>query len=172
MRKKKLDPHTDDPRDPLELMARLLVGGSYKVPVEGRSTRPVLGSADIAGAVGYMADGLEKNTALVVATRGSRRQVAAVSRMAYRHIARAVKGLRPVPLDLSKPADRWKLRIVVFDATYELVYPERRRKWQELAKDAKMRRTSYVAVHKAATSVLQAALNAGRTDFRRRLFQG
>lgn len=171
MRKKKLDPHTRDPRDVLELMARLLVGGSYKVRVEGRSTRPVLGSADIAGAVGYMADGLEKHTALAVATRGSPRQIASLSRMAYRQVVRAVKGLRPRPLDLGKPADRWKLRIVVYDAAFELVYPERKRRWADLAKEAKMRRTSYVEVHKAATAILQGALNAGRTDFKRRLFQ-
>ena len=171
MRRKKLDPHTKDPRDVLELMARLLVGGSYKVPVEGRSTKPVMGTADIAGAVGYMQDGLEKNTALVVATRGSPQQIALVSRMAYRQVVRAVKGMRPVPLDLSKPADRWRLRIVVYDAAFELVYPERRRSWSDLAKEAKMRRRTYTDVHKAATSILQAALNAGRTDFRRRLFQ-
>ena len=86
MRKKKLDPHTSDPRDPLELMARLLVGSSYKVPVEGRSTRPVMGSADIAGAVGYMADSLEKHTALAVATRANPQQIAALSKMVYRQV--------------------------------------------------------------------------------------
>lgn len=172
MRRKKLDPHTKDPRDPLELLARLLVGSSYKVPVEGRSTRPTLGSTDIAGAVGYMADGLEKHTALAVATRADRRQVAKLSRMAYRQVVRAVKGMRPRPLDLTDPADCWRLRIVVFDAAYELVHPQKRRPWADLAKDAKMRRTSYVAVHKVTTAILQGALNAGRTDFRRRLFQG
>ena len=171
MRKGKLDPHTRDPRDPLELMARLLVGSSYKVPVEGRSTRPVLGSTDIAGAVGYMADGLEKQAALAVATRADQRQVAALSRMAYRQVVRAVKGMRPRPLDLSKGDDRWRLRIVTFDAANDLVHPESKRPWAVLAKEAKMRRSTYQQVHKAATAILQGALNAGRSDFRNRLFR-
>jgi hypothetical protein len=171
MRKKKLDPHTSDPRDPLELLARLLVGGSYKVPVEGRSTRPTMDAASIAGAVGYMEDGLEKNTALAVATRASPKQVAAVSRMAYRQVARAVKQMRPRPLDLSEAADRWRLRIVVYDAAFELVYPEKRKPYAALAKEAKMRRVAYTELHKVTTSILQSALNAGRSSFAAKLFR-
>src|SRR5690606_23246648 len=37
-----------DERDPLELLARLLVPSSYRVPVEGRSSRPGMTTADIA----------------------------------------------------------------------------------------------------------------------------
>jgi hypothetical protein len=148
------------------------VGGSYKVPVEGRSTRPTMDSASIAGAVGYMQDSLEKHTALAVATRASPKQIAALSKMAYRQVVRAVRAMRPQPLDLREAADRWRLRIVVYDATLELVYPEKRRSWAQLAKDAKMRRSAYTEVHKATTSILQGALNSGRTDFSRRLFRG
>ena len=45
--------------DVLELLSRLLVGGSYRMPVEGRSALAPLGSSDIAGAVGYMRNPLE-----------------------------------------------------------------------------------------------------------------
>lgn len=170
MRKGKLDPHTRDPRDPLELMARLLVGSSYRVPVAGRSTKGALGSADIAGAVGYMPDGLEKQAALAVATRAAPREVAALSRAAYRQVVRAVKAMRPRPLDLSRGEDRWRLRLVVFDAAHALVHPEDQAAKATLAKEAKMRRSTYTELHKTATSILQGALNAGRSEFRKRLF--
>ncbi len=171
MSKTRLDPHTKDPRDPLELIARLLVGSSYRVPVAGRSTKGALGSPDIAGAVGFMPEGLEKQAALAVATRAAPREVAALSRAAYRQVVRAVKGMRPRPLDLSKGDDRWRLRIVTFDAANDLVHPESKRPWAVLAKEAKMRRSTYTELHKTATSILQGALNAGRSEFRKRLFQ-
>jgi hypothetical protein len=170
--RKALDPYTRDRRDPLEIMARLLVGSSYRVPVAGRGTRSVLGTSDVAGAVGYMRDGLEKQAALAVATRADPRQIAALSRAAYRQVVRAVKSMRPRALDLTKGDDRWRLRLVVFDAAHDLVHPEAKRPWAVLAKEAKMRRSTYTEVHKAASSILQGALNAGRSDFADKLFRG
>ncbi|MET4572457.1 hypothetical protein ABIA68_001291 [Stenotrophomonas rhizophila] len=170
--KKPLDVWTNEVRDPLELLARLLVGGSYRVPVEGRSTLAPLGSSDIAGAVAYMQDPLEKHTALAVATRVGPESIARLTLLSYRQVARAIRDLRPRPLDLSKPADRWRLRLVIYDAAYELVWPERRQTWAALAKSAKMRKGNYIDVHKCATSVLQAALNGGRLGFRRAMWAG
>jgi len=169
-RKFKAEPWVDEGRDPLELIARLLVGGSYRVPVEGRSTLPPLGSSDIAGAVALMSDALEKHAALAVATRAERPAIAHLSVLAYDRVATLVAQARPRPLDLQVPADRWRLRLVIFDAAHELVWPERRQTWAALAKAAKMRRTRYCEVHRCATSVLQAALNDGRRDFHGRLF--
>lgn len=168
--KAKAEPWADEGRDPLELIARLLVGGSYRVPVEGRSTLPPLGSSEIAGAVAFMDNRLEKELALAVATRAPPATIAKLSVLAYAPIADLVQHLRPRPLDLDEPADRWRLRLVIYDATYELVWPERIRTWYELAKAAKMRRSSYCQVHKCATAALQATLNDGRREFHGRLF--
>lgn len=166
----KLDPWTTDARDPLELIARMLVGSSYRVPVAGRSTVAPLGSADIAGAVAYMGDDLQRETALAVALRVERPQVARLSALAYRRVASHVRHLRPRPLDLREPADRWRLRMVVFDAAHELVWPERRRNSAELARAAKMRKGTYLRVHKVASALLHEALAEGRRSFRGRLF--
>lgn len=86
-----------------------------------------------------------------------------------RSVIRAVRDQRPVPLDLHAPADRWRLRIAIYDAAFELVHPERRRPYGELAKAAKMRKEAYIVVHRCATSVLQEALSEGRTEFKKRL---
>lgn len=156
--------------DVLELLSRLLVGGSYRMPVEGRSTLAPLGSSDIAGAVGYMRNALEKHTALAVATRMGPGAIAGLSLAAYRQVAKDVRAMRPRPLDLGKPADRWRLRLVIYDAAHELVWPERRQPFAGLAKSAKMRKSNYIKAHKCASSVLQEALHGARRGFRQAMW--
>ncbi|GEM_PF-1002944 len=78
--------------------------------------------------------------------------------------------MRPRPLDLGKPADRWRLRLVIYDAAHELVWPERRQSFAGLAKSAKMRKGNYIKGHKFASAVLQEALHGGRTGFRKALW--
>lgn len=169
--RQKITPYANDPRDALELIARVLVGGSYRVPTEGRSTRPTLQSADIAAAVGMMDDGLAASTAVAVATRSaSPAAVAQITWQAYWRVARLVRRQRPRPLELRLPADRWRLRLVTYDAAIELIWPERRRPYADLAKSAKMRKSTYMQVHRCASSELHAALNDGRREFRKRLF--
>lgn len=158
--------------DVLELLSRLLVGGSYRMPVEGRSTLAPLGSSDIAGAVGYMRNPLEKHTALAVATRMGPAAIARLSLAAYRQVAKDVRAMRPRPLDLGRPADRWRLRLVIYDAAHELVWPERRQPFAGLAKSAKMRKGNYIKAHKCASAVLQEALHGGRLGFRKALWSG
>jgi len=58
-----------DCRDALELLARMLVSGGYRVPAEVRSMLPTLSTADIAASVGLMRDPREKDTVVAVATR-------------------------------------------------------------------------------------------------------
>ncbi|HHA2634131.1 hypothetical protein [Stenotrophomonas maltophilia] len=156
--------------DVLELLSRLLVGGSYRMPVEGRSTLAPLGSSDIAGAVGYMRNPLEKHTALAVATRMGPASIAKLSLAAYRQVAKEVRAMRPQPLDLGKPADRWRLRLVIYDAAHELVWPERRQPFAGLAKSAKIRKGNYIKAHKCASAVLEEALHGGRKGFRKALW--
>lgn len=168
--RRKLTPHVDGGRDALELMAKMLVPTSYRVPVEGTGTRPGLQSHEIAAAVGYMRDRLAARVATAVALRAERAQVAALSCRVYARIARAARTAKVRPLKMSDPADRWRLRLIVFDACMELVWPERRRPWSEGAKATKMRRSHYVYMHKLATSELQSLLNEGRTGFRAALW--
>ena len=70
-RKRILDPHTNEQRSPLEMLAMLLVSGSYRVPGEGRSTKDALRAHDVAGAIGMVRNRLGKQVALAVARRGS-----------------------------------------------------------------------------------------------------
>jgi hypothetical protein len=162
-------PFTNEP-DALELIGRLLVGSSYRVPVEGTGTKAGLQASEIAAAIGYMSDPLEREVAIAVATRAGRVAIAKLAMNAYRHVARDVRLIRTKPLQLSKPADRWRLRLVVYDVCTELVWPDRRRPLKDLAKESKMRVASYCIVHKCAMATLQQSLNNGRREFGRRLW--
>jgi len=169
-RRNALDPHTSDPRDPLELMGRLLVGSSYRVPVEGSASGDSLKTSDVAGAIGMMSDRVAARAAMAVATRAEAPEIARISHAAYRRVLRAVLHMRPRPIRMDQPADRWRLRIATYDAMTEMVWPERRRTFRVLAKEARMRVGAYAACHKAATSVLQEAVNNARLEFGYRVF--
>lgn len=166
------DAFTTERPSPLELIARAVGTSSYRVPVEGTSTKPTLRTSDIVAAVGYMGDRLEQQVTLAVATRAEASQIARMSALAYRRVARVVRALPHRPLDLAKGADRWKLRIVVADAAYHLVWPERRPPMSELARQAKMRRATYCDVYLCASSVLQEQLSNATDNFRRALWGG
>ena len=167
---KKLAMERVETREALELIARMLVGSAYRVPVEGRGSKPLLQSADIAGAIGYMRNPMERRVTVAVAARANDIEIARLGQHAYRAVLRAVRHLRPPPLDLHNPADRWRLRLVIHDAATELVWPERRRPFGALAVSAKMRKHTYIRVHHCASATLEAALNNGSRDFQRRLF--
>lgn len=167
--RKKREPFKDE-RDALELMARFLVGGGYRVPVAGTGTKPGLLCTDIAGAVGYMRDPLAREIALSVATRADKLAIARVSTRAYHRLCRAVRMMRPPVLKLRNAGDRWRVRMIVYDALTELVNPEQRRPYRELAKDTKMRAANYTRVHQAVTAELQQLMNEAREEFAKRLW--
>lgn len=107
-----------------------------------------------------------------VATRMGPATIARLSLAAYRHVAKDVRAMRPWPLDLGKPADRWRLRLVIYDAAHDHVWPERRQPFAGLPKSAKMRKGNYIRAHKCASAVLQEALHGGRKGFRKALWYG
>lgn len=163
----------DRERDPLELIARMVVGGSYRIPTEGRSTSVPLSAADVAGAVGMMTDPVAKQTALAVALRAEGHQLVQLGRTALRRVLRQYlhAGERS-PLQMDSPADRWRARLVLQDAVHDLVWPERRRSSHEAARAVKMRKSAYLAAYRIAAGTLQQALEDGRLQFKTRLFGG
>lgn len=164
------DGFENDPADVLELIARVLVGSSYRMPVEGVGSGKGMQASDVGHALGFMHDRVALQTITAVVTGGDDRSLANLSQLAYREVARSVRALRPPPLHLGRPADRMRMRIVVFDAAHDLVWPEQRRPFKELAREAKMRKDTYIQVYRCATSVLTGAMADGRREFGWRLF--
>lgn len=161
-------------RDPLELIARMLVGSSFREPSEGRSTMQPLTSADIAGAVGLMRDPIAKQAVVAVALRGQGMSLASLRRSLARRVMRQIQwdrrnGAGPV-LRMEEPADRWQMRLVLQDAVNDLVWPERKVAAQDAAKAAKMRKAAYLRGYAIAISALRQALDDGRKEFRAKLF--
>lgn len=161
-------------RDPLELIARMLVGGSFREPSDGRSTMPPLTSADIAGAVGMMRDSVAKQAVLAVALRGQGVSLSSLGRSLARRVMRQIKwqrrsGAKPA-LRMDDPADRWRMRLVLQDAVNDMVWPEGKVAAQDAAKAAKMRKGDYLRVYGIATTTLRQALDDGRKEFSGRVF--
>lgn len=170
-RKRILDPHTTEQRSPLEMLAMLLVSGSYRVPVEGRGTKEPLRAHDVAAAIGMVQHQLGKQVALAVVRQAGPAEIARVARLAYRPTLRALVLHAGWSMYPHAPADRWRLRVVLYDAAYELVWPERRQPYRALAKAAKMRVSTYRRVHRVATAVLHEAMSEAATELRQRLFR-
>ncbi|HEL3804510.1 TPA: hypothetical protein UMT99_000575 [Stenotrophomonas maltophilia] len=161
-------------RDPLELIARMLVGGSFREPSEGRSTMPPLAAADIAGAVGMMRDSVAKQAVLAVALRGQGVSLSSLGRSLARRVMRQIQwqrrsGTKPA-LRMDDPADRWRMRLVLQDAVNDLVWPEGKIAAQDAAKAAKMRKGDYLRVYAIAAATLRQALEDGRKEFSGRVF--
>lgn len=166
-------PHVVGARDPLELIARLAGVTSYRVPVEGRSSRPTLGTNDVAAALGFMRAPLERAVAEAVATQSV--DGAAMERLvdaAEAEVRRSVQALRPVPLVTNRgTAGAEILRRAIRDAAIEVVQP-----YADIpptaaqARAAKVRKATYLAVHRCAVSVLQEALAGARRSFQRALW--
>lgn len=158
-------------RDPLELLARMAVGGSYRLPTQGRATAVPLSAADVAGAVGLMRDPVAKQTALAVALRVDGAPLLRLGRSALRRVLRQyLQSGAQAPLRMDCPADRWRARLVLQDAVNDLVWPERRKPAQAAARAVKMRKGAYLVAYRISLAVLEHALEEGRKDFRGRLF--
>lgn len=175
--RQKREPFTNGAPDVLELFGRLLVGGSYRVPVEGTGSQGCKDnprctcSRCIAGAAGYMRLRLGRDVAMAVATRASTTSVARIAGKSYVRCSRALRLMNPPkPLDLRQPADRWKLRMIVYDVLTEMVWPERRRALAAMAKDTKMRTAQYIRAHHLVMAELQEAMNDARREFAHRLW--
>ncbi len=166
-RKRIADTWTTERADPVESVSRMLVRSSYRVPVEGKGSAPGLQPSDVAGALAFLRDPLQRETAVAVATRAPREDIARLTLMAYHRVATAIRHQRGERLlDLRKPEDRFRLRIVVFDAANELVWPERRRPFYAMAKAAKMRRAIYAAAFRLAYIELERALTDAGVNLR------
>jgi len=164
-------------RDPLELITRMLVGGSFREPSDGRSTMPPLTAADIAGAIGMMRDSVAKQVVL----RGQGVSLSSLGRSLVKRVIRQIQrqrrsGAKPA-LRMDDPADRWRMRLVLRDAVNDLVWPEGKIAAQDAAKAAKMRNKAakmrkgdYLRVYGIAAATLRQALEDGRKEFSGRVF--
>ncbi|WP_323157263.1 hypothetical protein [Stenotrophomonas maltophilia] len=161
-------------RDPLELIARMLVGGSFREPSNGRSSIQPLAAADISGAVGMMRDSMGKQVVMAVALRGQGVSLSSLGRSLARRVMRQIQWQRSSSakpaLRMDDPADRWRMRLVLQDAMNDLVWPEGKIAAQDAAKAAKMRKADYLRVYGIAAATLRQALEDGRSEFSARVF--
>jgi hypothetical protein len=161
-RREARDPWTADPRDPLELLARL-VGRTAQAPGMGKGGVPLTDSY-LTGALGYMSDKVGAALAMSVAGRHDA-MLGYIVRRAHKRVLRSLAEARPRPIDLRNGADRYRLRGVLADVTAAMIWPERRIPMAKAAKAAKMRTGAYCALYRHVEGVMNGVLADARRDF-------
>lgn len=161
------DPYTREPRDPLEWIARLAGRSAFRVPTEGRATRPPLSDADVAHALGGCPDPLGQAMALAIACcrQDLWPQVEPLA------MPRWIEVLAAGP-DRHLVAGRLALRarLILVDAFRDLVEPGRAMSWATAAELLRMRVSDYRRLHRQAGGLLDSAARLAARDCATRLF--
>lgn len=161
------DPYTREPRDPLEWIARLAGRSAFRIPTEGRATRPPLSDADVAHALGGCPDPLGQVVALAVACcrQDLWPQVEPLA------MPRWIEALAAGP-DRHLVAGRLALRarLILVDAFRDLVEPGRAMSWATAAELLRMRVADYRRLHRQAAGLLDSAARLAARDCATRLF--
>jgi hypothetical protein len=153
------DPWTNEPRDPLEMLARL-VGRAASPETRGGGGGIPLADSDLTTALGYCPDKLGAALAMSVAGRTGA-MLRYILRRAYRRVCQS-GGL---PIDVHEAANRFRIRIALVDATKALIWPEQRRSMAAASKEAKMRHGAYSALYRHIEGRLEEYLANGRREF-------
>lgn len=149
----------------IELLARMSVRGSYRIPIEGRSTSPVLRDSDVAGAVGMMRAKLSRALCVAVVCRAGRDEIMPVVTLAHELVCMELARMRQCPFDIHARVDNWRIRLVILDAIHGLIWPHHRISQRERAWNAKMRETDYGRAYRVISAVLHQAQDEGETEF-------
>jgi hypothetical protein len=164
-RPRAVSPFTNDPRGPLELISALAGQTTYRVPAQIRETPH---PTDIAGALGMVEHRLGALIAQVVATRNEG-MIGAVVRQSYRPVLRAVSASHRGTVRPSALADRWRIRIVLYDVTVDLMFPERQMTLGDAAMRAKMRKSGYMHLYKVVRGVLCTQMDEALSEFGKKM---
>lgn len=163
-------PYTAGPRDPLEVLARLAGGTTFKTPTVGRSTRgQSIGTDDIAHALGHVQEPLCQRMAMAIACQ-SVAEWPQVQELAYPVLVRMLTGNHNTRA-LVTGWRRHRVRLVLYDVFHDLVLM-RAPVWSEAAKRVRMRRGDYVGLHEAIAGALESYAQTGAYVACRVLFGG
>jgi hypothetical protein len=159
------EPFTNEPKGPLELLGALAGQTTYRVPAYQHDTPPPL---VIAGALGMVKNRLGGLLAEGVATRNAA-LIAPIVRAAFKRSVHRVANAPPRDMNSKALADRWRMRVVLFDAVSDLMFPERQLSIPEAAKRSKMRRSTYLDLYSIISSELAEQLGYALGEFKKRM---
>lgn len=161
-------PYTHGRKDPLETLARMAGGTTFKVPDEGRGPAgSTVGVDDIAHALGFVKDPLHQRMALAMACM-TVAEWASVQELAYNPLLKILRGSHLTRHLVAGPK-RYRVRIVMHDVFHDLV-GQRRVAWAEAAKRARMRRVNYHDLYEVIAGFLETQAYTGAAIACRALF--
>lgn len=149
----------DKRAEPMEILARLAGGTTYKTPTEGRATRSTgLTTEDISHALGYVRDPIAQRMALAMACQVTA-EWPAIQALAYDVMRRDMLA-SPRTRELVADHRRYRVRLAMHAAFHDLVLMQRS-SWRDGAKVARMRVQDYRELYEAAMGFLLTKAVAG-----------
>jgi hypothetical protein len=168
LRRRALEPFTQERPDALELLAMIAGSRTVKDPGVGRSTRPGMTALDVAHSLAAADDELGETMALAMACGWShlwpRVQTLALDRF-IGQLQASTRGARLI----AGPC-RFRARVVLRSAFDDLLLPARARPWRVCAEELRMRLDDYVWLHRQAAGLLDNRARTAAGEAKRALF--
>jgi len=161
--RRELDPHTKDRREPLEILA-MLAGRTNFPRIRGealRAQQPIT-PLDVAHALAQASDTLGSSMGVAIACEREQ-EWGRVHELSYVPLLGELQQQRAFP-DIVQSAKRFRVRIVLYDAFRDLIWPARREPIRVAAKEAGIDKNAYGFLHHHVTSFLHARANTAARD--------
>lgn len=161
-KKQQLDTHTQERREPLEILATLAGSTTYRVPTEGRSTvEPGITAIDIAHALGAAPNKAGAHMALAIACQ-RKHELATITQLVYPSLLRELRDQRHFPGVVAGPK-KYRIRLVLPEAFRDVLHPHPRRPLKPVAKSVQMNESAFRFLHRHIAAFLESeAADAAR----------
>lgn len=163
MNARRLDPHTKDRPEPIEIMARMAGRSNFPVPRTPQSSNTIsVTPLDIAHAAASVQDKLGAAVAMAMACQRPM-EWPRVERLGHGYVLHHLRAQRRYP-GIVDGHNTYRARIALYDAFHTLVNPASRMKLNDAAAAAKMRRDHYRYLIRETTALLEARANTAARD--------
>jgi hypothetical protein len=161
--RRKVDPHTKDRREPIEILAMLAGRSNYLVPTEGKSTAdPAMTPIDVAHALAASPNELGAAVGLAMACQREY-EWPRVSELAYPKVLKDLEHQQSWPGIVAGPL-KFRASVVLWDAFHDIVRPTHMRRLKVAAKDAGIQYKAYLFLHHHISGALESEANSAASD--------
>lgn len=166
-RRQPLDPWTKDPKEPIELLARLAGRCTQIMPNMGGKGEP-LPDSELAAALGMMPDKFAATLALAVVSQ-DRQLIGRVVQLGFAAAVDAMQNARGPQIIKHAGADAHRLRMILVDVVGDLISPESKQPAAAMARASRMRKGQYLAAYRVVAAMVEERLSDAAKAFGKQL---
>lgn len=157
-KKQELDTHTNEKREPLEILAMLAGRTTYRVPTEGRSTvEPGITAIDVAHALGMAPNKAGAHMALAIACQRTN-DLGRIADLVYPTLLKDLRNQRHFPGVVSGPK-KYRIKLVLPEAFRDVLQPHPRRPLKPVAKSVMVNEAAFRFLHHHISGYLESQAN-------------